>query len=646
MMACNWLILFINFNMTIDQIAIFCIITFTFILFVWGKWRYDIVSIIALCTLFITDLLLGGDKSNLIIGTSNLFSGFGHPAVITVALVLIISQALRNSGVVDFISRKIAIFSKHQLSHIASLSGVATVCSAIMNNVGALALMLPVALKTASKENRSPSIILMPLAFASILGGMITMIGTPPNIIIAAFRKTNQMNLKAEALQNTDSSAAQYFAQQNINIDQYIPSSFGMLDFSPVGFSIAFLGVFFIALIGWRFIPKSSHKKPNSSTLFSIDEYVTEIRIPKDCKLIGLQVKEVEKFSENRIEIIGYINKNDKFSRINSESIINVEDRFVVKADPADLKLMMDEYSIRFTKKMRERIDSLKDEDTIFKEVVVTPDSPLLNRGRTYLRRRTSNSLILMAVARQGKPIHNRLHQITFRVGDVLLLQGNADYIQGSISLLHLLPLAQRDVEVGLFSKVLTSLLIFSGSIALSIMGILPTTLAFIVAILLYIFTGILPVRQIYEQIDWPIIVLLGAMIPVSSALETTGSSQLLASMMVSMTDGLPNWLILAIIMIITMCLSDIINNAATALIMAPIASGIAISLGVSIDPFLMSVAVGASCAFLTPIGHQCNALILGPGGYKFSDYWKMGLPLEILIVLLGTPLILYFWPL
>ena len=307
---------------------------------------------------------------------------------------------------------------------------------------------------------------------------------------------------------------------------------------------------------------------------------------------------------------------------------------------------MMDEYNIRFTKKMRERIDRLKDENTIFKEVVVTPDSPLLNRGRTYLRRRTSNSLILMAVARQGKPIHNRLHQITFRVGDVLLLQGNSDYIQGSISLLHLLPLAQRDVEVGLFSKVVTSLLIFFGSIALSIMGILPTTLAFIVAILLYIFTGILPVRQIYEQIDWPIIVLLGAMIPVSSALETTGSSQLLASIMVSMTDGLPNWLILAIIMIITMCLSDIINNAATALIMAPIASGIAISLGVSIDPFLMSVAVGASCAFLTPIGHQCNALILGPGGYKFSDYWKMGLPLEILIVLLGTPLILYFWPL
>jgi len=632
--------------MTTDQIAIFCIIIFTFILFVWGKWRYDIVSIIALCTLFITDLVLGNDKSNLILDPSHIFSGFGHPAVITVAAVLIISQALRNSGVVDFISRKIAPLAKNQITHIASLSGVASICSAIMNNVGALALMLPVALKTAMKEKRSPSIILMPLAFASILGGMITMIGTPPNIIIATFREINQMNLKIEALENINSSAAKYFVQQNINIEHFTPSPFGMLDFTPVGIAITFFGVIFITLIGWRLIPKESYKDPNSSSHFSIDKYITEIRIPKECKFIDLKIKDIEKFSENRLEIIGYIDENEKFSSVQNNYTIKEEDRFLVKADPVELKLMMDEYSIRFTKKMRERIDKLKDENTIFKEVLVTPDSPLLNRNRTYLRRRTSNSLVLMAVARQDKPLHKRLDKIIFKVGDVLLLQGNAEYLQDNINLLNLLPLEQRGIQMGAFSTVGLSLFIFSFAILLSIFGIFPTTLAFIVAILLYIFTGILPIRQIYEQIDWPIIVLLGAMIPVSNALQTTGSSELLAGFVVDMTQNLPIWSVLSIIMIITMCLSDIINNAATALIMAPISSGIAISLGVNIDPFLMAVAVGASCAFLTPIGHQCNALILGPGGYKFSDYWKMGLPLEILIVLLGTPLILYFWPL
>ena len=294
---------------------------------------------------------------------------------------------------------------------------------------------------------------------------------------------------------------------------------------------------------------------------------------------------------------------------------------------------------------MRTRINILKDKNTIYKELLITPNSPLVNRNRTYLRRRSSNSLILMAVARESEPIHNRLGNVIFRVGDVLLIQGNAEILDHNISSLNLLPLAEREIEVGQFSRIGISILIFGLAIALSIFGILPTTLAFITAIILYIFTGILAIRDLYKEIDWPIIVLLGAMIPVSNALQTTGTTQLIADFMVTITASLPAWGILVIIMVLTMCLSDIINNAATALIMAPICVGIAVTLHVNADPFLMAVAVGASCAFLTPIGHQCNALILGPGGYKFSDYWRMGLPLEILIVIIGTPLILYFWP-
>ena len=304
------------------------------------------------------------------------------------------------------------------------------------------------------------------------------------------------------------------------------------------------------------------------------------------------------------------------------------------------------EYGLRFIKKMRERIDKLKDEDTTFKEVLVTPDCLLADRDRRFFRRRTSNTLILMAVSRQDQPIRKRLGDVIFRVGDVLLLQGNIDNLDNNISLLNLVPLAQREVQVGVFSRVSLALFIFGAAITLSMVGVLPTTLAFVCAILLYVFTGILPIRELYQQIDWPIIVLLGAMIPVSNALQTTGSTQLIAELVVSMTQSLPSWSILAIIMVLTMCLSDIINNAATALIMAPISVGIAVSMEVSADPFLMAVAVGASCAFLTPIGHQCNALILGPGGYRFSDYWRMGLPLELLILIFGTPLILHYWPL
>ena len=577
---------------------------------------------------------------------SNIFMGFGHPAVITVAAVLIISRALRNSGVVDVIARQISPLSKYQTAHISSLSAVVSIFSAIMNNVGALALMLPVALKTSIKQKRSPSVILMPLAFASILGGMITMIGTPPNIIISTLRKTQYMELKAQAIEDNTSRAAEYLASQNINVEQFHPEPFGMLDFSPVGGIIAILGVLFVALIGWRFIPKESYKKPGAESLFSMDEYITEIRIPKGCKFIGRKISEIEKYTEDRLTIIGGISINGSTYTPRHDQIIQERDRFQIQADPIDLKLMMDEYVLRLTKKMRERIDQLKDEDTTYKEVLITPDSPLVNRNRTYFRRRTSNSLILMAIARQGQPIRKRLGDVIFHVGDVLLIQGNIDNLDDNISSLNLVPLAQREVQVGIFSQVSLALLIFGAAIVISMTGILPTTLAFVGAILIYIFTGILPIRELYQQIDWPIIVLLGAMIPVSDALQTTGSTQLIAEFMVSMAGSLPGWSILVIIMVLTMFLSDIINNAATALIMAPISVGIAVSMGVSADPFLMAVAIGASCAFLTPIGHQCNALILGPGGYKFSDYWRMGLPLEILIVIIGTPLILYFWPL
>ncbi len=510
----------------------------------------------------------------------------------------------------------------------------------------ALALMLPVALKTSIKQKRSPSVILMPLAFASILGGMITMIGTPPNIIISTLRKTQYIELKNQAIEDNTSRAAEYLASQNINVEQFHPEPFGMLDFSPVGGIIAILGVLFVALIGWRFIPKESYKKPGTESLFSMDEYITEIRIPKGCKFIGRKISEIEKYTEDRLTIIGGISINGSTYTPRHDQIIQERDRFQIQADPIDLKLMMDEYVLRLTKKMRERIDQLKDEDTTYKEVLITPDSPLVNRDRTYFRRRTSNSLILMAIARQGQPIRKRLGDVIFHVGDVLLIQGNIDNLDDNISSLNLVPLAQREVQVGIFSQVSLALLIFGAAIVISMTGILPTTLAFVGAILIYIFTGILPIRELYQQIDWPIIVLLGAMIPVSDALQTTGSTQLIAEFMVSMAGSLPGWSILVIIMVLTMFLSDIINNAATALIMAPISVGIAVSMGVSADPFLMAVAIGASCAFLTPIGHQCNALILGPGGYKFSDYWRMGLPLEILIVIIGTPLILYFWPL
>ena len=607
--------------MTLEQGIVLGVIVLIFGLFAWGKWRYDVVAVIGLLALVIADVFLEqvlrrGESQ--LIDPAHALDGFGHAAVITVAAVLVISRALRNSGVVDLIARRIMPLAKNQLLHIASLCVVAMVLSAFMNNVGALALLLPVALKTAHEYKRSPSLILMPMAFASILGGMITMIGTPPNIIISIYRE-----------QHTE-----------------VGEAFGMFAFLPVGGLVALAGVAFVALIGWRLIPKDALKKSGADEMFAIDEYITEVRIPEECKFVGMTLGEVEKETGEKLMIFGFIRKDGKVIAPNRNNLVRAKARYLVKADPVDLKIVMDEFGLRLVTELRTRIDNLEGDDVKFSEVVVTPNSLLRDRTRAYLRRRTSNSVVLMAVARQGRPMRRRLGDIRFRVGDVLLLQGSESHINEHVASLRLLPLEEREVRVGVFSKVSLAVAIFGIAIALSMFKIMPTTLSFLCAICAYVFLGILPMRDLYRQIDWPVIVLLGAMIPVSGALQDTGLTEKIAILANNLKGNLPEWGILLILMIITMTLSDVINNAATALIMAPIGVGIALQMNASPDPFLMAVAVGASCAFLTPIGHQCNALILGPGGYRFGDYWRMGLPLEVLILGISVPLILYFFPL
>jgi di/tricarboxylate transporter len=606
---------------TPEQFTVVGILVATFVLFARNKWRHDVVAVISLVLLVTADLILEfalGRVSALVKDPGNLLSGFGHPAVLTVGAVLVISRALRNAGVVDIIARSILPLTKSESGHIFSLSTVVMVCSAFMNNVGALALMLPVALRTAAERARPPGMILMPLAFASILGGMMTLIGTPPNIIIATMR--------AELIPNAQ--------------------PYGLFDFSPVGAVVAIAGVAFVALIGWRLIPKASRTKPGGQALFRINEYVTELRVPEECGLIGQTVGEFAKELGQKLELIGFVNKDDKVVTVDPDGVLEAGNRFLAKADPVDLQEVLDLHGLRLAKEIRKRIDNFESDDLGYLEAIVSRGSLLEGRGRSYLRRRMGRGVVLLAIARQGEPIRKRLDKVVFRVGDVLLLHGDAETMDDRVATLNLLPLAEREVNVGSFQKAGLALLVFAAAIGLSAAGVLPMTIAFVGAALAYVLLGILPTRDIYREIDWPVIVLLAAMMPLSQALRDTGCAELVAKQMALSASSFPHWVIIAIVMGVTMCLSDVINNAATALIMAPIAAGIAIAMNLNPDPFLMSVAVGASCAFLTPIGHQCNALVLGPGGYRFGDYWRMGLPLEIMILAAGTPLILNFWPL
>ncbi|MEH6577604.1 MAG: SLC13 family permease [Amphritea sp.] len=591
--------------MNLEQSLVSAVLLLTLILFVWGKYRHDVVAAIALGLCIITGLVPADDA----------FSGFGHPAVITVAAVLVISDALRRSGVVDMVAQKILPYTEHPFSHILVLTAVVTVVSAFMNNVGALALMLPVALATCAKHNRSPAMILMPLAFGSILGGMTTAIGTPPNIIIAMMRA----EVSGEA--------------------------FNMFDFSPVGVAIALVGVIFITLIGWRLIPAARLKRSSPEQLFAIDDYLTEVIISESSSLVDCPIDDIEGLNDSSIDVIGMAHRHGRTVSLKQGQLLKAGDILILQADPSEIQPLLDKNDFELITSADKKFAELTQGDLTLVEAVIKRGSLLDGRDVPFLRRRSGSSLALVGLAREGQRVRRRLRRQTFQAGDILLLQGASDNVEEQLSQLGMIPLAERNLNIGQPKKVAIALTVFALAIALGVAKVLPLAVVFLMAVMVYLLLDILPVRNLYDAIDWPVIILLAAMIPVGNALQTTGLTQILATQVLSLTEGLPLYLIIGLVLVVTMFLSDIINNAATAVVMAPLAYGIAMGLGVNPDPFFMAVAVGASCAFLTPIGHQSNTLVLGPGGYEFGDYWRMGLPLEILIVLLAVPMILLVWP-
>ena len=593
------------FGITGAQAMIFGILLLALVFFVWGRLRYDVVSLLVLLAATVVGL----------VPPDQAFLGFGHPAVITVAAVLVASRGLLNSGAVDIMAGWLSRAGDSPTRQVASLTGLVTLLSGFMNNVGAMALLLPVGIRMAIKSGNSPSILLMPLAFGSLLGGLITLIGTPPNIIIATFR--------AES----------------------VGEPFGMFDFTPVGLGVAVAGVLFISLIGWRLVP--ARKSPSSKErLFEIENYLTEVLVPEGAKLAGKTLQEVREASKAEFQVLGLLSGE---TRIASPSIFHPlmpGDILLVESDADELKTFLDDTGFQLGEEKTLGEEALSSKDTGMVEAVVKTDSRLLGRTARSVNMRWRYGVNLVGVARHGVQLQKRLGQVRFQAGDVLLIQGPREVLHEVLSTMGCLPLAERGLRLAHPRRIVLSVAIFGSAILAVAAGLLPVQIALVSAAVAMVMGGLLNLREVYTSIDWPVIILLGAMIPVGRALETTGGAGLIAEGILAVSGGYTPVVSLAMLLVITMFLSDIVNNAAAAVLMAPIGLGIAQFMGLSPDPFLMAVAIGASCAFLTPIGHQSNTLVMGPGGYQFGDYWRMGLPMEIVIAVVSIPLILHFWPL
>ncbi len=588
--------------------VVFAVVILALVGFLWGRWRYDFVAIGALLTLTIWGIVPTS-------GENGAFSGFGHPAVITVAAVMVISRGLTNAGVVDFLATLLGRVGNRLPVQIAALTGVVMIASAFMNNVGALALLLPVAIRLAKNAGHPPGLLLMPLAFGSLLGGTMTMIGTPANLIIATYRGTQEY--------------ADYV-------------SYSVFDYLPTGLAICASSVLFISLIGWRLVPR--RVPAGEKGLFQVGEYLTEARIPKGSALSGHTIADVRALSESGVLVVAVVRSDRRITAPSPYFALQHGDVLVLEGDAEAIRQAVAAAKFELVGSKNLGRKDISSEETTVAEVIVSPSSIILGRSAVGLNLRRHHGVNLLAVSRHGRRLKRRLAEIRFRAGDVMLIQASSHTLSDTLTALGLLPLADRGVSLPRPKKLLAGLGLFGGALALSAFGVMPAELAFVLCAALMHILRLLPLHQAYRSIDLPVVVLLAAMIPVGVALETTGGAAMIANTLVEVSGGLHPLITCALLFIVTSTITDIVNNAAAALLMAPIAVLVAVGLEINPDVLLMTVAVASSASFLTPVGHQSNLLVMGPGGFRFGDYWRMGLPLTLVVGGAAIPTIWWWW--
>ena len=588
--------------MTGEQLFLFCLLGAMFAMLVWGRVRYDMVGFGALIV-----AVVGGA-----VDPHDAFRGFGHEAVIIIALVLIASRALINSGAVELLAGFVVSATRPLPAHISVMAVAGAALSAVINNVAALVILMTLDMEAARKARRAISLSLMPLSFATILGGMITMIGTPPNIVIAQYRT---------------GVAGEPFA---------------MFDFAPVGLVCATVGIVFAAAVGWRLIPR---RGAASTTSEDDPRFVAEARAPENSASIGKTPRDLYELGEEHdILVAGLVRRGKRLRGLAADEEIRKGDFLVLEGHARAIEAFAGAAELQFAG--AEKHGGMTGKSLKLVEAVVTDSSRISRRTAWDLRVLHRRGVTLLGISRQGRRIRDRVRKTAVRPGDVLLLMGTETRIAETVEWLGVLPIADRRHAVIQRSKALIAIGLFAAAIAASVTGLTELPIALAAAVAGYALLNIVGPREVYESVEWPVIVLLASLVPLGAALEENGGTKLIAEGIVSLSGGLPAWAILTIVMVATMTLSDFLNNVATALIAATVAVDVAGALDVSSDPFLMGVAVAASCAFLTPIGHKNNTIIMGPGNYRFGDYWRLGLPLEIIIITVSAPAILFFWPL
>jgi len=590
---------------TQPQILSFSILGVTMLLFLWGRLRYDVVALLAL----LASVACGT------VDPKSAFTGFSDDIVIIVASALVISAAVARSGIVEAALQRVSARLRKVKWQLTVLVGSVTLLSGLVKNIGALAMMMPAAMKTARKSNVSPSAFLMPMSFGSLLGGLVTLIGTSPNIIVSRVR------------------------------EQTTGQPFGMFDYAPVGLGLSIVGLVFLHF-GYRLLPSDRRAVPTLGEALDIRDYTTNAEVGTGSKWIGKTVSAFQAAHDGDVRVTAILRESKSEKLVGVETILETGDTLLLKGDPEALEKAIAQEGLLLEGQHRALVTGNSPDSIGVIEAVVASGSILARSSIGKLALHEAHGVNLLAISRSGKRMAEGLRDTRLRAGDVIVLQGQLETLPERLRALGCLPLAQREIALGSARKGLIPLAILAVAMAAAATGIVPAAIAFLGAAVAVILAGALPLRTAYEHIEWPILVMLGALIPVSEALQNSGGTKLVSDWLSGAAAGLPGWAAVGLILVAAMAATPFLNNAATVLVMGPIAAGFAQDLNLRPEAFLMAVAVGAGCDFLTPIGHQCNTLVLGPGGYRFGDYARLGVPLSLLVILTGIPLILVFWPL
>jgi di/tricarboxylate transporter len=588
--------------MTFAQGLSFAIVGSAVALFASGRFRYDAISLGALLV-----AILAG-----VVDEKHAFSGFTSDVVIVIAGALVLSAAITRSGVIEPIVAPLARRLRTPSTQVPAMAGLTGLFAMINKNVGALAALMPVAMRLGRSEQSSPSLLLMPMSFMALLGGLVTLVGTSTNIIVSQVRQ------------------------------DLLGKPFAMFDFTPVGLGLTLAGFIFLSF-GWRLLPRDRAPRAAMHEAHASVQYATEADIPPNWPQSLATVADL-KLTDRNVQLTGLIDPVGDRRPVDPATPLEPGMVLQLKGEEEALGILFQQLPLAQVRQNAPVATDERSEELRSIEAVVEARSPLvgLSAGMLYMQRTFGAKLL--AVSRQGEPLRERLSEVRFQPGDLLVIQAGEGALAQLLQDLGLLPLAERAVTIGTRRARYGPILLLAGAITLVAFKVLTVAVAFFAAAVLVVGIGSLSMREAYRALQPEVLVLIGALTPISEAIHANGGTALVAHGLASLLGGASPMIVLGGMMLAAMLCAPFLHNAPTVLILAPIGVGLAQRLGLNPDALLMAVATGAGCDFLTPIGHQCNTLVRGPGGYRFGDYARLGLPLSFVVILLGTPLIAWVW--